>query len=442
MMKMNGRSDGSTILLLQKVLREKTGCIFFIFLFLVCSSFRYEVIAASFLSLVFTILYSFVHLHLHSIYIRNDLIEYWVAIIAWCSVLVLCCGSIFQKGIKKPVAERLFFAISPSSMPNQSTVRKSGFGIYAILFFIGIAVLGPFIVPLDPADQGDLETTRFLPPLQSAAVSVIVPQSPSVQNGNNVIERILNNANNYLLEKRVYFTRAEFTRKEDDGGGTNSRIVFLFGTDALGRDVFSRVIYGTRISLGIGIIVAFLSMFIGLAIGFLTGLMGGVADKLVMRGIDVLLSIPSLVLIISLFAVLGQSIQILIIVLAVSGWMGVARLVRGEVLKLRELEFIHAAKLLGVSSIGIIRNHLLPNVMPTIVTASVLQLVNSIMGEAALSFLGLGIQPPTPSWGNMIGESVIYLGSAWWIGVFPGIALSFFAISAQLVADGIQECQK
>ena len=161
-----------------------------------------------------------------------------------------------------------------------------------------------------------------------------------------------------------------------------------------------------------------------------------------MRSIDVLLSFPSLVLIIALFALLGGSIEILILALALTGWMGVARLVRGEVLKLREQEFILAARLLGVSAMGIIRNHLLPNILPTIVTASVLQLVNSIMGEAALSFLGMGIQPPTPSWGNMIGESIIYLRSAWWIGVFPGIALSLFAVSAQLVAEGIQECHK
>ncbi|MFA6540582.1 MAG: ABC transporter permease [Bacteroidota bacterium] len=392
--------------------------------------------------MVYTILYSIVHLQINSVYIRADLIEYWIAVTAWCSILVLCCRSIFQKGTNKPIAERLFLAISPASMPNRATVKKSSFGIYSLLLFMGIALLGPFIVPLDPTNQGDLETTRFLPPLQSATASEVVPRSPSARTGNGSIERTLSNVNNDLLEKRVYFTRSEYSKTEHKGAERNSQIVFLFGTDALGRDVFSRVIYGTRISLGIGVIVALLSMIIGLGVGFLSGLMGGMADKFVMRGIDVLLSIPSLVLIISLFSVLGGSIQILIIVLAVSGWMGVARLVRGEVLKLRELEFIHAAKLLGVSSIGIIRNHLLPNIMPTIVTASVLQLVNSIMGEAALSFLGLGIQPPTPSWGNMIGESVIYLGSAWWIGVFPGIALSLFAMSSQLIADGIQECQK
>jgi peptide/nickel transport system permease protein len=404
--------------------------------------FRHDLIVSSISSLVFTALYSLLHFQMHPLSARYDLLEYWVAAVAWCSVLVISFRSLLKKNGDRNFVERWVHALTPAWTPDRSTVTKVKIGLYGLLFFVGIALLAPFLAPLNPDNQGDLETTRFLEPLRTAVVRHDVSMIYQRASTESTIDAVLQRAHSVLLSQRVDIRRSEFGGEEDAQTGNTSRIVFLFGTDAMGRDVFSRVVYGTRISLGIGIIVAALSMMIGMWIGFLSGIIGGVVDSVMMRLIDVLLSFPTLVLIIMLFAVLGGSIEILIIALALTGWMGVARLVRGEVLKLREQEFILAARLLGVSSIGIIRNHLLPNILPTIVTASVLQLVNSIMGEAALSFLGMGIQPPTPSWGNMIGESMIYLRSAWWIGVFPGIALSLFAVSAQLVAEGIQECRQ
>ena len=428
--------------LLISTLRGRVGGSLFILFMIAFTYIRFDLMKASFLSLVLTLIYSIMHLQLNPVYMRAALIEYWLASFGWCSIMVMGCWLLFQKKGNKLITEKLFFAISPAWTPNRSTLKKSTFGIYTLSIFLGIAVLGPFLAPLDPINQGDLETTRLLAPLQTAMawedISITVPTEAAYSS----IEKGLRDANNFLLARKVNYTRSEQQKVERKEQGTKFHVLFLFGTDGVGRDVFSRVIYGTRISLGIGIIVAALSMILGMGIGFLSGIIGGMVDKFLMRVIDVLLSLPPLVLIISLFSVLGGSIEVLIIALALSGWMGVARLVRGEVLKLREQEFILAAKLLGVSHIGIIRNHLLPNILPTILTASVFQLVNAIMGEAALSFLGLGIQPPTASWGNMIGESTIYLRSAWWIGIFPGIALSFFAISAQLVAEGIQECQK
>jgi peptide/nickel transport system permease protein len=147
---------------------------------------------------------------------------------------------------------------------------------------------------------------------------------------------------------------------------------------------------------------------------------------------------PTLFLIIALVAFFGNSTPLLVTVLAATGWMGTARLVRGEVLLLREREFIHAARLLGRSNVQIIRAHMVPNVMPVIVAASVLQLGNVILAEAALSFIGIGIQPPIPSLGNMIGESMAYIGSAWWIGIFPGVALSGLVVAVNLLGDKLQ----
>ena len=422
--------------------RGRAGGSLFILFMLAFTCIRFDLMKASFLSLFLTLIYSLAHLQLNPKYMRASLIEYWIASFAWCSILAVSCWLLFQKQGNKIITEKLFFAISPAWTPHSSTLKKSTFGIYTLLLFLGIAVLGPLLVPFDPINQGDLQTTRLLAPMQTAVawedLSIAVP----AEGVSGPVEKVLRDANNFLLARKVEYTRSEQQQAEHKEKGANFQVLFLFGTDAVGRDVLSRVIYGTRISLGIGIIVAALSMILGMGIGFLSGIVGGMADKFLMRVIDVFLSFPPLVLIISLFSVLGGSIEVLIVALTVTGWMGVARLVRGEVLKLREQEFILAAKLLDVSYIRIIRNHLLPNILPTILTASVFQLVNAIMGEAALSFLGLGIQPPTASWGNMIGESTLYLRSAWWIGIFPGIALSVFAIAAQLVAEGIQECQK
>ena len=415
------------------------GWILMIILILVLTIIRFNLIGGSILSLILTICYSIVHFRIDPVYVRIEYLSYWIAGIAWCGLLVIGYRQLRHAKEHQSVVIKLFSIIAPAWTPDGATVKKTSFGMYVLLSFLAIALVCPFLAPLDPVNQGDLVTTRFLSPLHSAVAQEEIPVLAPAASSAGFIEQELRRVNNYLLERKVTYTRSDVPRLKRTEPANTYPVLFLFGTDALGRDVFSRVLYGTRISLGIGIIVAVLSMVLGMGIGFLSGMVGGKTDMVLMRAIDVLLSIPSLMLIIALFAVLGGSIGVLIVALALTGWMGVARIVRGEVLKLREQEFFIAAKLLDVSAAGMIRNHVLPNLLPTIVTASVLQLVNSIMGEAALSFLGLGIPPPTASWGNMIGESIIYLGSAWWIGVFPGIALSLFAISAQLIAEGIQE---
>jgi peptide/nickel transport system permease protein len=200
------------------------------------------------------------------------------------------------------------------------------------------------------------------------------------------------------------------------------RTIFLFGTDDNARDVFSRVVAGTRVSLGIGISAALGALLLGGAVGFSAGLSRGVLDGVLMRLTDLFLAIPSLFLVIGILAFVGQSITTVVVVLSLSGWMGIARVVRAEVVSLREREFILAARLLRVSTWKIITRHLLPNLRPVIVTATVLQFANAVLGEASLGFLGLGIQPPTATWGNIMGEATGYLASAWWIGVSPGFS--------------------
>ncbi|HTR81418.1 MAG TPA: ABC transporter permease [Bacteroidota bacterium] len=424
------------------LLEEKFLSLFLVVFIVIFTYWRFAIIEASLQSLVFTSLYCILHFRLDPRFVKPDLIEYWVASVVWVGIAFGVCWKLFSKHKRAPLAEVLFRRIGPSWTPDGSILRRANFGIYVLLMFAGIALLGPFIVSLNPINQGDLETTRLLPPLRSAIGWQEMQNESSVLNNAGLLEGVLQKADAYLLERRVMYYRPEKKRSTIEYHDNTFKILFLCGTDALGRDVLSRVVYGTRISLSIGIVVAVLSMAIGVFVGFIAAMLGGAVDSLLMRIIDVLLAVPPLILILSFFSMLGGSVWVLILCLSLSGWMGVARIVRGEVLKLREREFVLSAKMLGVTYAGIIRNHLWPNVLPTILTAFVLQLVNSIMGEAALSFLGLGIQPPTPSWGNMIGESTLYINFAWWIGVFPGIALSLFAISAHILAEGIQQCQQ
>jgi peptide/nickel transport system permease protein len=194
--------------------------------------------------------------------------------------------------------------------------------------------------------------------------------------------------------------------------------------------VFSRVIAGTRVSLGIGIAAALGAMLLGAAIGFSAGMSRGALDGVLMRLTDLFLAIPSLFLVIGALAFVGSSVITIVLVLSLSGWMGIARIVRGEVVTLREREFVLAATLLRVPTGRIILRHLLPNLRSVIIVTTVLQFANAVLGEAALGFLGLGIQPPTATWGNMMGEATGYLSSAWWVGVFPGLFLALVIISA------------
>lgn len=211
----------------------------------------------------------------------------------------------------------------------------------------------------------------------------------------------------------------------------------LLGLDDLGRDVLSRIIYGARVSLRVGFSVVLIASSIGIALGAIAGYFGGKIDTLVMRVSDILLAFPGILLAIALVAVLGPSLNNVILALSTIGWVGYARLVRGQVLKVREMEFVTAAKALGARSHRVILRHVLPNVINPVIVMATLGLAGSILAEASLSFLGLGVQPPTPSWGSMLTSGRRYLGLANHLAIYPGLAIMLAVMGLNFLGDGL-----
>src|SRR5579872_1212878 len=211
----------------------------------------------------------------------------------------------------------------------------------------------------------------------------------------------------------------------------------VLGLDDLGRDVASRIVWGARVSLRVGFSVVILAASIGIALGAISGYFGGAVDTIIMRITDILLAFPGILLAIALVAVLGPSLNNVILALSIIGWVGYARLVRGQVLKVRELEYVTAAKALGARSPRVIIRHVLPNVINPVIVMATLGLAGAILSEAALSFLGLGVQPPTPSWGAMLTAGRRYLGLANHLAIFPGAAIMAAVMGLNFLGDGL-----
>jgi peptide/nickel transport system permease protein len=254
-------------------------------------------------------------------------------------------------------------------------------GLVVMLILYLVTLLTPLIAPYDPTAQGDIVMTRY--------------QSPSFQH--------------------------------------------LMGTDKFGRDIFSRVLYGARISLTIGFIAVGLGVLLGALVGSVAGYFGKWTDTVLMRFTDMMLSFPRLILLIVVIALFEPTIWLVVTVLGLTGWMSVARIVRGEVLTLREREFVQAARVLGMSDGRIIWRHIIPNTLAPVIVYATLGIGNTILVEASLSFLGLGVQPPTPSWGNMINDGRDSLITAWWISTFPGLAIVLTVVAFNLLGDGLRD---
>ncbi len=228
-------------------------------------------------------------------------------------------------------------------------------------------------------------------------------------------------------------------RLEPPGWTDGSGLVHLLGTDQLGRDILARIIHGSRIALLVGFAAVAISGLIGLAVGLVSGYVGGRVDDLCMRLADIQLAFPFILLAIAVIGVLGPSLGNIIVVIGVSSWVVYARVVRSEVLSIREREFVQAAIALGGDDSRVLVRHVLPNAFAPWLVVATLDMARVIVIESALSFLGLGVQPPTPTWGGMLADGRVYLSTAWWLATFPGVAILITVLGINLLGDGLRD---
>ena len=229
------------------------------------------------------------------------------------------------------------------------------------------------------------------------------------------------------------------SRLQAPGSVHASGRVHVLGTDHLGRDLLARIVFGARPALLVGFAAVAISGLLGLVLGLVSGYFGGLVDDVFMRLADIQLAFPFILLAIAVIGVLGPSLPVIIVVIGVSSWVVYARVVRSEVLSIREREFVQAAHALGVRDVRILLRHVLPNALTPWLVVATLDMARVIVIESALSFLGLGVQPPTPTWGGMLADGRVYISTAWWLATFPGLAILLTVLGINLFGDGLRD---
>lgn len=332
--------------------------------------------------------------------------------------------------------------VDPSSGPSLRQRPGLRFGLRRQALIVGGVLVGviilavlaaPWLAPYDPNELQDLAARRLPPGSERYAVHL---RGGIYQ----LAEKLERTTDGIRIERhgRVEEIPAERVLNLTDDGVADRRF-FLLGTDGLGRDLLSRILYGGRISLAIGLLAVSIALTVGVGVGALAALSGGWVDFLLMRGVDAVLAIPLLFLLLTLSSLLNAGTWTIALLLGGIGWMVICRLARADLLGLRRREFVLAARATGSSTWRILTRHLLANAWGPLVVQGTLLLGDVMLVEASMSFMGMGVRPPTPTWGNMIADGQVDLDSAWWISTLPGVALGVTVIAVNLFVDGLRD---
>lgn len=314
-----------------------------------------------------------------------------------------------------------------------ATAARSPGGLMVALIALA-AVVGPLLTPYSPTHHADPAASRYRPPGSSVAEVELA--------GGRILlaDRVVATAEGLVIERLGRVETIPAHRLADrPANGTAERRWFPLGTDGFGRDLLTRILYGARASLTVALLAVAIAVTLGILVGAIAATGPRWLDAVLMRGVDALLAFPWLFLVLALTAIFRPSTTLVVLVLGLTSWMVVSRLVRAEILSLKEREFVLAARGLGLHPARILSRHLIPNALNPVIVHAALSMGDVILAESALSFLGVGIQAPTPSWGNIVAEGRFVLVTAWWVSLFPGIAIVVTVLAFNLLGDRLRD---